>query len=161
LTLSAHILTRVVPVDRAAPISFCRPHPVKVQTVEGQIFVSFRRGSLLLFLTDNTMSHHDAHGHGHAPEPHGHGNGAHHGHHHAATFEPATRKPYGGWKPPHVATFHKRSAVVVGATMWFWVFYRLRKDWRSVFLVSSKIMLRQYIIKYQLFTIFPILWERL
>ncbi len=88
------------------------------------------------------MSHHDAHGHGHAHEAaHGHGNGAHHAahdHHHTATFEPASRKPYGGWKPPHVSTFHKRSAVVVGATMWFWIFYRLRKDWRSVFLVSSK-----------------------
>ena len=93
------------------------------------------------------MSHHDAHGHGHEAHGHGHGNGAAHAahdHHHTATFEPASRKPYGGWKPPHVSTFHKRSAVVVGATMWFWVFYRLRKDWRSVFLVSAKKNIRTF-----------------
>lgn len=86
------------------------------------------------------MSHHEGHGHGHAHEAHAHGtNGAHHAHeHHTATFEPASRKPYGGWKPPHVSNFHKRSAVAIGATMWFWVFYRLRQDWRAVFLVSSE-----------------------
>ncbi|EGG21279.1 hypothetical protein DFA_01160 [Cavenderia fasciculata] len=37
----------------------------------------------------------------------------------------------GGHQPFHVAKHHKYISVALGTTMWFWVFYRAKQDWRS------------------------------
>eukprot|EP01133_Synstelium_polycarpum_P005633 gene5633-6502_t len=38
----------------------------------------------------------------------------------------------GGHNPPfHVPKHHKMISVALGTTMWFWVFYRAKKDWKT------------------------------
>ncbi|VVT54297.1 uncharacterized protein SAPINGB_P004005 [Magnusiomyces paraingens] len=44
--------------------------------------------------------------------------GASHGHY----------KPYGPVPFPHVARSHRFISKFLGATMWFWIFYRVRED---------------------------------
>lgn len=41
---------------------------------------------------------------------------------------------FGGFKAPHVKPVHRYLSVFMGATMWFWVFYRLREDYQHTFL---------------------------
>lgn len=36
-------------------------------------------------------------------------------------------KPYGPMPMPHISKAHNFIAKALGATMWFWVFYRLRE----------------------------------
>ena len=33
-----------------------------------------------------------------------------------------------GFVPPHVNPVHQRIATFIGATMWFWIFYRAKQD---------------------------------
>lgn len=44
-----------------------------------------------------------------------------------------TKLPYGGFEPPMPRRAHKTAALVIGTTMWFWVFWRLKHDWRHLF----------------------------
>eukprot|EP00699_Malawimonas_sp_californiana_P000464 EC713655.1.p1 GENE.EC713655.1~~EC713655.1.p1 ORF type:complete len:81 (+),score=1.87 EC713655.1:2-244(+) len=50
------------------------------------------------------------------------------GHGHESAGAGSSGQKYGGFKPPHVATMHKRLAVAVGATAWFWMLYRAKQD---------------------------------
>ena len=36
--------------------------------------------------------------------------------------------PLPGFHAPHVDPFHQNMATIIGATMWFWIFYRFRED---------------------------------
>lgn len=43
---------------------------------------------------------------------------------------------FGGFVPPHVATWHKVAGTAFMTTMWLWIFYRAKQDWRH-FLVRG------------------------
>lgn len=43
---------------------------------------------------------------------------------------------FGGFVPPHVATWHKVVGTAFMTTMWLWIFYRAKQDWRH-FLVRG------------------------
>lgn len=55
------------------------------------------------------------------------------GDHHAPYKGLDAKLPYGGFHPPPVKRVHKNVALFIGTTMWFWVFWRLKHDWRHLF----------------------------
>jgi len=56
-----------------------------------------------------------------------------HGHDHGEKLSPEHLKLWGRFRPPHVNQWHRRGAVVMGTTLWLWVFYRLSQDWPVMF----------------------------
>lgn len=56
--------------------------------------------------------------------------GASHGHY----------KPYGAMPFPHAAKSHRFISKFLGATMWFWIFYRVREVRFFFFQLPSKVI---------------------
>ena len=68
---------------------------------------------------------------GHGAEAHGHGHG--HGHGEGELLKGYNcymdpRKPYGGFEMPSPKLWQKRVAQFFGASMVFWILYRLKHD---------------------------------
>ncbi|CAH7671825.1 hypothetical protein BY996DRAFT_4585422 [Phakopsora pachyrhizi] len=49
------------------------------------------------------------------------------------TFNPR-QAAYGGFNPPLPTLWHRTASKLLGGTMWFFMFYRIREDGAQVFL---------------------------